>query len=256
MKANNFMTFSTFKKITFLFLVLSILSLSYGEKINLTYAEGEEVVYSAEEVLGETTEIEVASGETQASLETTETPEVAQVTEPIIENTTPSPQIPTIEEQQVPEVVEVKETKEETVYEPESDENYSPIYVPPKNLKVIDISLKNKPIITDKLADHSCSMEFFSVHMSQRNMSEQKIFIKSNKRFTKDISISELPQGFNAYFKKNNKPTLSFTSDDNLVMVIQKSENAQKGNFNIPIVITENESKKSIQICQLNLINE
>jgi hypothetical protein len=114
----------------------------------------------------------------------------------------------------------------------------------------------NKEIKIKKDAQYFCRVKSFYIDIS--NINNERIFeieFEGKKPKNGVLEIGSLPLGIDITFLNKADYEWNVSQNEKIaVLQIIKQEFSQKGNFNIPIIYTDKDSRESV-ICQINIIN-
>lgn len=108
-------------------------------------------------------------------------------------------------------------------------------------------------IIISKNSNILCNSSPQSINISNQNNINLK-FLAENLKLGTKIEIGSLPDGIDIKFLKNNDYIINSSLENEVFdLEVFNQIGSQKGNFNIPIIIYEDNNKAVI--CQINVIN-
>jgi hypothetical protein len=128
------------------------------------------------------------------------------------------------------------------------------VVAPPPQLSVRRYT---KDIVLDKGAAHSCEAETFHIDMSGRNSARAYIKLSKDIDTSYEMEIGGLPDGMDIRFEKTRTYLRHIESSEKVVgLDITSQERAQKGNFTVSVIYTQEGVTDSSVICQINIINQ
>lgn len=141
--------------------------------------------------------------------------------------------------------------------EQQNSEEYSmennPLNQPNLNTTPLTKRKIQSNIIISKNSNILCNSIPQSINISNQNNINLKLLAENLKLGTK-IEIGSLPDGIDIKFLKNNDYIInSSLENETFDLEVFNQIGSQKGNFNIPIIIYEDNNKAVI--CQINVIN-
>lgn len=108
-------------------------------------------------------------------------------------------------------------------------------------------------VILSKNSNVLCNFDSQSIDISNKNNTTLRFSVR-NLKLNNKIEIGSLPDGIDIKFLKNNDYIINNgLQDEDFNLIIFNQSGSQKGNFNIPIIIYEDDTKGII--CQINIIN-
>jgi hypothetical protein len=148
-------------------------------------------------------------------------------------------------------------SEDEGVEESASEEITQPQEEQPQPPQPITKERKlNKEIKIKKDAQYFCKTKSFYIDIS--NINNERIFeieFEGKKPKNGVLEIGSLPLGIDITFLNKADYEWNVSQNENIaVLQIIKQVFSQKGNFNIPIIYTDKDSRESV-ICQINIIN-
>jgi len=112
-----------------------------------------------------------------------------------------------------------------------------------------------KQVKIDFSAPFTCKTNNFSIDISNRDQIAFEIELLGEKPQNGTLEIGSLPLGIDITFLNTASYTWNPGQNDSVaVLRVVKQPNAEKGNFSIVILYTNNSTQKS-SICQVNIIN-
>jgi hypothetical protein len=251
--------------IFFVFWGYFLFNLSFSNSINYSFAEEatstSEITTSTNtsttDVAVSTTTISTTTTSTAMDIITSTTTSTIPIENENIENitttvtsslqkTTSTPV--SLDSQIVNEDKQVEEDTSEEIIQPQ--EPLQPSQPITKERKL------NKEIKIKKDAQYFCKAKSFYIDIS--NINNERIFeieFEGKKPKNGVLEIGSLPLGIDITFLNKADYEWNISQGENIaVLQIIKQEFSQKGNFNIPIIYTDKDSRESV-ICQINIIN-
>ncbi len=154
----------------------------------------------------------------------------------------------------------------EIITQPQIDEGIAPEEIAPEEIAPLpEPAPLPKPPFKERMlnknfrfardAAHRCNVETFKIDISGRLSAQARIMLSGKKIQSGEIEIGSLPIGIDIQFSQNENYLHGVSQNDNAFdLEIDNQEGSQKGNFNIPILYTNEETNQTI-ICQINIIN-
>ena len=108
---------------------------------------------------------------------------------------------------------------------------------------------KDVDVIID--ATHSCSFETFDVLLSENDEVINTLQLVGASRLDNKVEIGNLPAGIDMRFTKNQKYLYTPTfGEKNIKISLWKKKDAKGGNYNVPIMYTQD---GVMTLCQMNI---
>lgn len=126
--------------------------------------------------------------------------------------------------------------------------------VDPATLPSIAVNEPTVSLEVDPNAQHSCELANFSIDLTGLSLLENNILLIGKKISNGQLQVTGLPEGVTVKFPDSQSSTLNTGIQDNYPVQINKTVDAQKGNFNVIFFYTDLDHSSST-VCQMNVIN-